>query len=312
MFLEITIRQGAIDFNSMKEECDLDALNLRFINESGDAHAAVGRLKGEEIVGVDTETIWRPEGARVSLMQIAPRHGEIFIFDLLAINAEALRPVVDAPHVRMVAHNARFDERVLAAAGLEPVGFVDTLSLSRSALQLQSHSLAGVVRHLFGIELDKSFQRSNWRQRPLSAQQLAYAAADARLALCVYDELEHRLREENRWEKAFRHALVRPQSGAGGGERKRRAQRQPLPPLTPDEKRIVVELKRWRMGEAQASRVPAYMICPDKTLHQLAQEKPATLDALASVYGLGESKISRYGEGLLEALRNAFGKFPAH
>ncbi|MBA2341411.1 MAG: HRDC domain-containing protein [Pyrinomonadaceae bacterium] len=288
-----------------KETCKIDTIAYRFINETSEAQSAIERLSAEEIVAVDTETIWRPEGARVSLVQLAPRNGEILILDALAINTDVLRPIIDAPQIRMVAHNARFDERVLAGAGLIPAGFVDTLRLSHAALQLQSYSLAGVVRHLFGIELDKSFQKSNWRRRPLTPEQLAYAAGDALLTLCVYDELERLLKEQNRWEKALDSASLTAPTNAAGDKRKRATIKQPLPPLSADEKRIVGELKKWRLEQAHIARVPAYMICPDKTLHQLAQEKPATLDALAAVYGLGESKISRYGESLLEAIEKA-------
>ncbi|MBA2503422.1 MAG: HRDC domain-containing protein [Pyrinomonadaceae bacterium] len=290
----------------MEDDCKLAPPTFRFIPEAAEARSAVARLSGEGIVGVDTETIWRPEGTRISLLQIAPREGEVIVIDALSTDAEVWRPLIDSPNVLMAAHNARFDEAVLAAAGLKPVGFVDTLRLARAALQLPSYSLAEVVRHLFGIILDKSFQKSNWRRRPLSSDQLAYAARDAHLTLCIYDKLEHLLRNQNRWEEAYRHAALSPQSGAEGGKRRRRTTNQsPPPPLTPDEKRIVLELKKWRLEQAFASRVPAYMICPDRTLHHLAQEKPATIDALASVYGLGESKISRYGEALLEALRQA-------
>jgi ATP-dependent DNA helicase RecQ len=51
--------------------------------------------------------------------------------------------------------------------------------------------------------------------------------------------------------------------------------------------------------------VAAYMICQDRTLEHLAMEKPETLEALQAIYGLGASRISRFGEELLEALRRA-------
>jgi ATP-dependent DNA helicase RecQ len=59
------------------------------------------------------------------------------------------------------------------------------------------------------------------------------------------------------------------------------------------------------MARAHAQRVPAYMICADKTLESLARERPETLEQLRSIYGLGDSKIERFGEDLLAALRDA-------
>jgi superfamily II DNA helicase RecQ len=48
------------------------------------------------------------------------------------------------------------------------------------------------------------------------------------------------------------------------------------------------------------------MICPDRTLEHLAMERPATLASLIKIHGLGESKITRFGAELLEALGQAF------
>jgi superfamily II DNA helicase RecQ len=47
------------------------------------------------------------------------------------------------------------------------------------------------------------------------------------------------------------------------------------------------------------------MICPDRTLECLARERPQTLAALLDIHGLGESKVERFGEDLLTALREA-------
>jgi ATP-dependent DNA helicase RecQ len=59
------------------------------------------------------------------------------------------------------------------------------------------------------------------------------------------------------------------------------------------------------MDPARRARRPAYMVCPDRTLEQLARARPATLEALADIHGLGEVKIQRFGEALLAALRAA-------
>jgi len=61
-------------------------------------------------------------------------------------------------------------------------------------------------------------------------------------------------------------------------------------------------LKKWRLAKAQSSRLPAYMICSDITLQHLAQARPGTLDALASVHGPSDAKIKRYDEELLAVL----------
>lgn len=62
-------------------------------------------------------------------------------------------------------------------------------------------------------------------------------------------------------------------------------------------------LKAWRLDEARASGVPAYVVFKDITLYQLAIKKPQTLAELAQVEGIGDKKIQTYGEAVLALLR---------
>jgi ribonuclease D len=281
---------------------------FRFITDDVEAREAVESLGAEAAIGLDTETYWNPSANRshVSLIQIAPRVGVVLVFDALSVDIEILRALIESPSVLMAAHNARFDEGMLIGAGLRPAAFVDTLRLARSALRLPSYSLAGVTAHLFGIELDKSFQKSNWRRRPLTRAQLEYAAMDAYITVRVYDELQRILAEQGKLESALRAATLTQQSEEARIPRKRRAPQPPPRPLTEDERQAVALLKKWRLAKASEENLPAYMICPDRTLEHLVMERPATLEALNSIHGLGQSKIARYGGEILEALNRAF------
>ncbi|HKS28540.1 MAG TPA: ribonuclease D [Pyrinomonadaceae bacterium] len=291
-----------------RTDSQADKSAYRVITDEAEARGALLELEKEPIIGLDTETYWdtKENHSRVSLAQLAPRGGEILVIDVLEVSVEVLRPVVESPEIIMAAHNARFDETMLRGAGLKPAGFVDTLRLARSALRIPSYSLAGVSEHLFGIELDKRYQKSNWRRRPLTRAQLQYAAMDARMTLELYDELSSILREKGKLEAALRFATLAPAVEREGTKERRRRAPQPLArPLTEDERRILKELKKWRLEKSGREMVAAYMICQDRTLEHLAMEKPETLAALESIYGLGASRISRYGEELLEALRKA-------
>jgi ribonuclease D len=277
----------------------------RYIVDAQEAAAALARFTNEPVVGLDTETYWdrSTNQNRVSLVQIAPRVGETLVVDVQTTGVEILRPLVESAAVMMVAHNARFDELVLLGAALQPVALVDTLRLARTTLDLASYSLAAVVAHLFGLALDKSLQQSNWRRRPLTRAQLDYAALDAHITLRVFDELKRQLEAENRWDAALRAATL---TGAPAREPRRKLKpKTPPPVLTDEEKRAVVRLKKWRLERAHTQRLPAYMICSDRTLDELAHTRPDTLDALKSIYGLGESKIELFGAELLAALREA-------
>jgi ribonuclease D len=291
-----------------QSEHPADKSAFRVITDEAEARRALEELQREQAIGLDTETYWdaKENHSRVSLVQLAPREGEILVIDLLEVEAEVLKPLVESPEVTMAAHNARFDEGMLKGEGLRPVAFVDTLRLARAALRLPSYSLAGVSEHIFGVELDKRYQKSNWRRRPLTRAQLEYAAMDARMTLALYDELSRILAEKGKLEAALRFATLEPATEKQGATKRRRQAPQPLArPLTEDELLVLRELKKWRLEKSGREMVAAYMICQDRTLEHLAMEKPGTLAALEAIYGLGASRISRFGEELLEALRKA-------
>jgi len=62
-------------------------------------------------------------------------------------------------------------------------------------------------------------------------------------------------------------------------------------------------LRRWRLETARAAGVPAYVVFHDSTLTAIAVARPASLSALLRVPGVGDSKLRRYGEEVLDVLR---------
>jgi ATP-dependent DNA helicase RecQ len=65
---------------------------------------------------------------------------------------------------------------------------------------------------------------------------------------------------------------------------------------------VFEQLRAWRAATAKEQGMPAYVIFHDATLRQIAAEAPATLDALAGVSGVGEAKLARYGQQILDVL----------
>jgi ribonuclease D len=296
----------------LSEDGFISGIAWRYVAEQGPLREAVETLLGLPVISLDTETYWDAAARRshVALVQIAPPEGDVLVVDVLATGVEPLRPLLESTEVKMVAHNARFDEGVLRQAGIEPRGFIDTLQMARDALSLGSYSLASVTEHLFGVPLDKTLQKSNWRRRPLTRAQLLYAAADARVTMRVYEELRKIFEQRGVLEAAMRAAELTPSERTGPSKPRRKRAPTAALLLTPEEKRIVTGLKRWRLMRANSLRKPAYMVCSDRTLEHLARELPETLEALATIYGLGESKIESFGEDLLAALRDAAGLGP--
>ena len=90
-------------------------------------------------------------------------------------------------------------------------------------------------------------------------------------------------------------------SAAGGGS----AGATPKPAaadLSPEQEAVFDQLRAWRGATAKEQGVPAYVVFHDATLCAIAIAVPATLGELAAINGVGESKLAKYGEGILGVL----------
>jgi ATP-dependent DNA helicase RecQ len=131
------------------------------------------------------------------------------------------------------------------------------------------------------------------------------------------------------WQALFRqmaaHDLVRPDAERHGALRMTEAARPILrgeaqialrrdsiakAPRKPQVKMLVGEedapllsaLKAKRRALAEEARVPAYVIFTDRTLIEMAETRPATLDAMARISGVGATKLDKYGAAFLSVI----------
>ncbi len=65
---------------------------------------------------------------------------------------------------------------------------------------------------------------------------------------------------------------------------------------------LLSALKAKRRELAEAQRAPAYVIFPDRTLIEMAEKRPDTLDAMANISGVGAKKLERYGATFLAVI----------
>jgi ATP-dependent DNA helicase RecQ len=77
----------------------------------------------------------------------------------------------------------------------------------------------------------------------------------------------------------------------------------PQQELTPEARPVFEKLRTWRAATAKEQGVPAYVIFHDATLRQIATELPTTMNELGNIGGVGENKLAKYGDQILETLR---------
>jgi ribonuclease D len=163
------------------------------------------------------------------------------------------------------------------------------------------------VEGRFGVKLSKAFQRSDWGRRPLSGEQLAYAALDTHYLLPLADELRTDLTARGQLEQARaefgRLAVVEPRErvfDTEGWRRLKGARELDAPGRT-------VLKALWLAREARASEEdrPPFKVLAEQTMVDLAKRRPATPEALARVPGVTPQVMRRLGAAIQEALRAA-------
>jgi ATP-dependent DNA helicase RecQ len=89
------------------------------------------------------------------------------------------------------------------------------------------------------------------------------------------------------------------------GKRPSKAVKRTAAAALPDnvDRELFERLRATRLELAKARGVPAYVVCHDRTLLEMAAYKPSSVEALSEIHGMGPARISSYGEPFLAAVR---------
>jgi ATP-dependent DNA helicase RecQ len=162
-----------------------------------------------------------------------------------------------------------------------------------------SHDKLGV----FGVgrDVDAATWRSLYRQ--LVAQGHLTGDDEGHGTLQLTDSARPILRGES---KVLMRVVRAPVRGA-----KSRKETKASATVAAEHQGLFAALKSLRARLAAEAKLPPYVIWHDRTLMELAERRPQTLDALSDITGLGTSKIKRYGKALIETIA-AHGAVAAH
>ncbi|NEA36772.1 DNA helicase RecQ [Streptomyces sp. SID13031] len=150
---------------------------------------------------------------------------------------------------------------------------------------------------VFGIGTE--LKDTEWRGvvRQLLAQRLLTVEGDYGTLLLTEDSAEVLGRRRDVMMRREPERAARSSSRSGGGGKKKA-----VVDLAPEAAPVFERLRAWRGAVAKETGVPAYVIFHDATLRQIATDLPGNLAELGKISGVGENKLAKYGEGVLEAL----------
>ncbi len=280
-----------------------------FIADTASLAALCARLASEPFVTIDTEfirerTYW-PELCVVQLGGAS----DVAVIDAQAegMDLAPLGALLANENVVKVFHAARQDVEIfLLLFGATPTPIFDTQIAAMVGGFGDQVGYDALVSALTGAQIDKSHRFSDWSARPLSASQLAYAAADVTHLRLVYEKLLERLTREDRAD------WVREEMGALGDPALYRADpetmwlRLKLRPNSRRQAALLRAIAAWREREAQRVNIPRGRLLKDEAIPEIAALAPDTADDLARARGMSRGFAEgKSGLSLLAAIAEA-------
>jgi ribonuclease D len=264
-----------------------------------------GTVRAEGRVALDTEFWWERTYAPVlCLLQAATRERIVLIDPQEDGIVGPIAELVADPAVELVMHAPAADLLLFALReGSHATRVVDTQVVAGFAGFGAGAGYERLVEAALGVRLLHNETFSDWRRRPLSQTQLAYAADDVRYLLPLADTLREHLRRLGRegWaedELAGRFgdpARIEPSPERAWLKIARRGR------LSPRQTAVLAEIAAWREREARRRDLPPGWLVKDPSLVEVARAQPTDSAALRRVRGVGT--LGSAEASLLEAVK---------
>jgi ribonuclease D len=283
-------------------------MNIQYINRPEQLQSLCEQINQQPWIALDTEFLReKTYYPKFCLLQIAAP-GWVACVDPLAI--ADLGPLLDAiynPNIVKVLHSCRQDLEIFyQITGKIPEPIFDT-QIAAPLLGFQENpGYAMLVSSFLNINLNKAHTRTDWSARPLSDDQIEYAADDVIYLCKIYTLMCDQLAKLGRlnWLDSDFALLNNPELYQLSPENawlKIRGKNK----LTGKQLSIMQSLTEWRERTAQSENKPRNWLFPDDMLLELAKLQPVTIADLAKVRSINERSVNRYGKVICELIESA-------
>jgi len=250
-----------------------------------------------------------------------------FVIDTLALRNVMnvhFAPIMANPNIVKVMHGADSDVGWLQRDfGIYIVNLFDTGRASRALPHFSRAGLAYLLSKYANVEADKKHQLSDWRQRPLPADMLAYAVSDTMYLLDIYDKIRMELIKHDkksndisiesvldaskkvcliRYDKeCFKPSAYRKLTMSKRGKKKGVV-------LSDDQDTLLKLLYDWRDNTAREEDESVQYICGNSGLVRIASICPQTVLSLKSCMNPLPPLVLKYANDVLRLVRISSGK----
>lgn len=265
---------------------------VEFVERQERLEAILAELALAERYALDTEfhrekTYWPLLAlVQVSWREVGTGRTRVALIDPLRVDLKPIGGLLDSPAV-MVAHACEQDLEILRhACETMPRRIFDT-QIAAGFAGHTTASLASLVKSYLGFDLAKGDRLTDWRVRPLSSSQLAYAASDVEHLLDLADKIRADVDSAQRttWVDQECQRLLQRCSEPVDPSRswwKLRDARA----LKGASRGIAQEVAAWRERKAAEVDQPVRYVLADLAIQAIAHRPPATVEDLNAIRGL--------------------------
>lgn len=280
-------------------------MTIQYINRPEQLLPLCEQIQQEPWIALDTEFLReKTYYPKFCLLQIAAPDWVACVDPLSIDDLTPLFDVIYNPNIVKVLHSCRQDLEIFyQITGRIPQPIFDT-QIAAPLLGLQENpGYAMLVSSFLNINLSKAHTRTDWTQRPLSQDQIQYAADDVIYLCKIYTLMCEQLEKLDRlqWLESDFALLNNPELYQLSPENawlKIRGKNK----LTGRQLSILQSLSEWREQTAQTENKPRNWLFPDDMLLELAKLQPVTLAELGKIRNINERSVSRYGKILCELI----------
>ncbi len=278
-----------------------------FIDNEKSLSQLCEQLKNASWLAVDTEfervSTYYPE---LCLVQVSNGMDTAVIDPLVINNLEPLYDLLYMESITKVLHSAHQDlEIFFNIKGTVPTPLFDTQLAAPLFGYAQGIGYGNLVKEVLNIELDKGHARTDWKKRPLSKEQLRYAADDVIYLAKVYEIFLEKIKNvkdlsdfSQRTERLTKAETFQPDPEIMW--KKIFAAKR----LKGKQLEIVKKLAAWRETTARERNRPRKWIIADHPIIEMAKSTPENKDDLLQIDKVSEKMVERYGETFLKIIHD--------
>ncbi|NOS89016.1 MAG: ribonuclease D [Methylococcaceae bacterium] len=286
---------------------------IQYINTPEQLSVLCAQIQSAPWLALDTEFLReKTYYPKFCLLQIATPEWVACVDPIALPQLDELFAAIANPDIVKVFHSCRQDLEIFyQCTGSIPGPVFDT-QVAAPLLGFQDNpGYAMLVSSLLNINLNKAHTRADWSKRPLSKDQIEYAADDVIYLCQVYQIMVQKLSDLGRldWLAHDFAELSNPALYAVAPDKawhKIKGKNK----LTGRQLSIIQTLAQWREQTAQAEDRPKSWLLRDELLFDLAKLQPDTVEDLANVRGINERAVHRYGKELCQLIAAAKNRPP--